>query len=132
MSSHFELKGGRSMRFGEIMPTLPYNANSSEITEIIVEVEQRNALRAEAQMPTLDLVTEIDRALRKRKAEHYAAFSREWGERVWQKALERVRQWRRDPGWYPTGLMSGGIELDYVSGEILNRLYRRWQKHLRQ
>jgi hypothetical protein len=132
MSSHFELKGGRSIRFGEIMPTLPYNANQSEIAEIIVEIERKNAIRAEAHLPLLDTAREINRALQKRETEWYAAFSREWGERVRPKALEEIRRWRGDPGWKPTGLMSGGIELDYVSRKILNRLYRRWQKNLRQ
>jgi hypothetical protein len=128
MTVHFKLKNGRSLSFGHVTPTMSDALPYFEMAAIIADIQRRNRLRSEAKLPRLDLATEINRALRRREAERYSAFCREWDERVKAKALEKIRRWKNDPAWKPISLFQGGIELEIVSGRLMDRLYRRFRR----
>jgi hypothetical protein len=129
MSILFQLRNGRSFGYGGRAPTTANVTNDAEMAAIIADIQRRNQLRGQAHLPRLDLVTEINRALRRREAERFSAFRREWDERVRAKALEKIRRWKGDPAWEPISLFQGGIELEIVSRRLMDRLYRRYGRH---
>jgi hypothetical protein len=81
-----------------------------DITKAKKEIEDRNRLRVEAELPSISMVRELRRL-------HTIECEREFEEffqtsplrkRVETRLLARQRRLRRDSEWRPTGMLSGG------------------------
>jgi hypothetical protein len=77
--------------------------------DIRTDVASRNRLRKENGLPPVDVQHELERI---HQVQRDRAFEQSMQSplryRVEQRLLQRVRRRRDDPGWRPTGVLSGG------------------------
>jgi len=95
--------------------TNPYDA--------LMEIEARNALRASAQLPRLDVEKELESAFaNERIREYHRALAQfEHCRRpLQQKYIARVRRLRGDPDWRPNAVEGWGMNVHVQA--VLNRL----------
>jgi hypothetical protein len=92
----------------------------------IAEIEERNLLRGEAQLPPLSLNDEIRRLRRAHHKKQFENFSMgPMGEIVESRLLAKMRRKLGDPQWRPTGFLSGGgLAFNIRVGKVMKRLYR--------
>ena len=73
------------------------------------EIEKRNSIRAEAQLPLLSIFEEMEKLRRNYNAARWQAFlNSPLRIRVYEKMLVRERRRRGNPAFTPAGMLSGG------------------------
>ena len=100
-------------------------------------IRRYNLLRLKTGLPPISVEEEIDRmrdAMTMAKAEFEQFMYRSpLRQRVSEKVLNRVRRQRNDPGWRPSGVLSGGglgFELDV--NRRMEKLWSRRQHMMRE
>ncbi|MGA8691691.1 MAG: hypothetical protein WB662_17760 [Methyloceanibacter sp.] len=105
-----------------------------DTAKAVAEVEERNRLRKEVQLPLLSVEQELQRQKaaheRKRTAEDEKRFEvfmqSALRQAVEDNMLAKLRKRRGDQQWKSTGFLSGGGFAFYVRGRrVMKRLYRR-------
>ena len=94
----------------------------------IAEIEERNLLRGEAQLPPLSLNDEIRRLRRVHHENQFENFMMgPLREIVESRLLAKMRRKLGDPQWKPSGLLSGGgLAFNIGVRKVMKRLYGRW------
>jgi hypothetical protein len=91
------------------------------------EIEERNRVREEAQLPLIPVAAELRRLYELHRAndfEHFFQTSR-LRKQVEEKLLQVARRMRNDPDWTPTGVLSGGRLGFYVwTRKLMMRIWR--------
>jgi hypothetical protein len=94
-------------------------------------IAARNAIRAEAKLPLVDIALKLAQAARIEQAaafDNWAEQNRELRRRIEAKVLARARRKRGDPNWWPSGYLSGGgLSFGLVVRKVLKRIYRMRQ-----
>jgi hypothetical protein len=97
------------------------------IGKVRVEIEERNRVREEAQLPPIPLAAELRKLYelhRKNDFEHFFQTST-LRKRVEQKLLQVARRMRYDPTWVPTGVLSGGrLGFHVWTRKLMMRIWR--------
>lgn len=80
-----------------------------DVTAAAASIEARNGLRAEAKLPRLALADELRRLRAGQEGEAFARVMQSPLRRIVEaRLLAKMREERGDPGWTPSGLLSGG------------------------
>jgi hypothetical protein len=96
------------------------------------EIEARNRIRLEAQLPPVSIGAELRKLYelnRQNEFEHFFQTS-PFRMRVEKKLLKVARRMRDDPQWVPTGVLSGGRLGFYLwTRKLMMRLWERQHRH---
>jgi hypothetical protein len=98
-----------------------------ELAKVQEEINHRNQLRAEVQLPPLSMAQELRKLYNaERRAEFEAFFNTSpLRERIEAKLLARIRRLRGDPEWMPTGFLSGGgFAFNVRTRKVMSRIWR--------
>lgn len=88
------------------------------------EIEQRNRLRAEANLPLVSVAEELVRYEKVAAQKEYRDFlSSPLRERVREKLLNRIRRRSKNPDWRPTSFMSA-YAFNVTVGNRMRRIWR--------
>jgi hypothetical protein len=94
----------------------------------LIQIATRNAIRAGAKLPLVDIALELAKAERIERAaafDNWCDTNRELRQWVEAKVLARTRRQRGDPNWWPTGYLSGGgLSFGLAVRAVLKRVYR--------
>ena len=105
-----------------------------EIAMVREEIERRNRLRVEMQLPPLSMADEIRKLYNaERKAAFIAFFNTSpLRKRVEAKLLARIRRQRREPEWKPTGMLSGGgLAFSLHTRKLVDKIWRSLRRYPR-
>jgi hypothetical protein len=101
-----------------------------DIGKARAEIEERNRIREEAQLPPIPVAAELRKLYqlhRKNEFEHFFQTS-PLRTRVERKLLQVARRMRNDPDWIPTGVLSGGRLGFYIwTRKLIKRIWRMQQ-----
>ena len=70
----------------------------------LLEIERRNLLRAEANLPLLSITKELRRMKQQEVSEEFERFAAVHGRAVWEEVLKRRRDAEGNPNWRPNSL----------------------------
>ena len=70
----------------------------------LLEIERRNLLRAEANLPLLSITKELRRMKQQEVSEEFERFAAAHGRAVWEEVLKRRRDAEGNPNWRPNSL----------------------------
>jgi hypothetical protein len=93
-----------------------------------LEIQERNRIRAVAQLPAVSVTTELRRLYDVQRESEFDHFYRTspLRKRVEQKLLNRARRLRNDPNWKPSGVLSGGGLAFYAqTRNLMRRIWRQ-------
>jgi hypothetical protein len=94
------------------------------------EIEVRNRVREEAQLPSVPVVREIRRLYELHRQNDFEEFfqTSPLRIRVEEKLLKVTRRMRNDPRWVPTGVLSGGRLGFYIwTRKLMMRIWKMQQ-----
>src|ERR1700730_4764509 len=95
------------------------------------EIEERNRIRREAKLPLLSVVAELRRLYEVQRKNEFEQFflTSPFRKRIEQNLLDRGRRLREEPGWRPSGMLSGGGWAFYIrTRKIMRRVWRMRQR----
>jgi hypothetical protein len=98
-----------------------------DIDKARLEIEERNRIRVEANLPPVSVPAELRRLYEVQRKKDFEQFfqTSPLRRRAEQKLLDRIRRLREEPDWKPTGFLSGG---GWVFYHLTRKLMRRmWQ-----
>jgi hypothetical protein len=80
-----------------------------DIKKARVEIEARNRIRLEAQLPPIPVAVELRKLYQLHRQNDFEEFFRTSPirKRLEEKLLARIRRLRGEPDWRPTGFLSG-------------------------
>src|SRR6266566_118844 len=103
-----------------------------DITTARMEIDERNRIRADANLPLLSPARELRRLYVSDREREFEDFCRTSPirRRVEERLLARLRRLRGDPQWIPTGFLSGG---GFAFSSRVRRTMRRvWRMERRR
>src|ERR1700730_4229559 len=91
------------------------------------EIEGRNRVREEAQLPSVPVVRELRKLYQLNRQNDFEEFFRTSPirKRLEEKLLARIRRSRGEPDWRPTGFLSGsGFAFHTRTRKIMRKIWR--------
>jgi hypothetical protein len=105
-----------------------------DIEKARTEIEARNRIRLEAQLPAVPVVTELRRLYQLHRQNDFEEFFRTSliRKRLEGKLLARIRRLRGEPDWRPTGFLSGGGFAFYTrTRKIMRKIWHMQRRNRR-
>lgn len=94
--------------------------------ELHAEIQERNDARAEGLLPLLDFHTEMEKLQKREEEKAFEDYIKDnpcLVAEIESETLKEFRERKKDPNWYPMGMLNGGLMFGIAINKKLRSLY---------